>query len=142
MPCGTYVSVFFFSSRRRHTRCALVTGVQTCALPIFSAAPVPAPAAAPDTAAQAGQPLYRQASAPVADRVEDLLARMTLEEKVAQPAVVWTGKTGIFDANDQFDDDKMAKGNPDGFGAVSRPLAALWPHTPPTLPRRHLAHAT
>src|SRR3546814_6141244 len=27
--------VVFFSSRRRHTRCALVTGVQTCALPIF-----------------------------------------------------------------------------------------------------------
>src|SRR3546814_5196045 len=35
--CLCYVScvfVFFFSSRRRHTRCALVTGVQTCALPI------------------------------------------------------------------------------------------------------------
>src|SRR3546814_6390427 len=31
--CG---DVFFFSSRRRHTRCALVTGVQTCALPISS----------------------------------------------------------------------------------------------------------
>src|SRR3546814_1792947 len=30
------MSFFFFSSRRRHTRCALVTGVQTCALPIFS----------------------------------------------------------------------------------------------------------
>src|SRR3546814_18074485 len=28
------VCVIFFSSRRRHTRCALVTGVQTCALPI------------------------------------------------------------------------------------------------------------
>src|SRR3546814_18420262 len=27
--------VFFFTSRRRHTRCALVTGVQTCALPIY-----------------------------------------------------------------------------------------------------------
>src|SRR3546814_8776158 len=27
--------VCFFSSRRRHTRCALVTGVQTCALPIY-----------------------------------------------------------------------------------------------------------
>src|SRR3546814_19888256 len=27
---------FFFSSRRRHTRCALVTGVQTCALPIWA----------------------------------------------------------------------------------------------------------
>src|SRR3546814_5496331 len=30
------LSFFFFSSRRRHTRCALVTGVQTCALPIFT----------------------------------------------------------------------------------------------------------
>src|SRR3546814_6299623 len=28
------MSCFFFSSRRRHTSCALVTGVQTCALPI------------------------------------------------------------------------------------------------------------
>src|SRR3546814_625992 len=31
-----FILVFFFSSRRRHTRCALVTGVQTCALPISS----------------------------------------------------------------------------------------------------------
>src|SRR3546814_3871955 len=31
------VVFFFFSSRRRHTRCALVNGVQTCALPIFAA---------------------------------------------------------------------------------------------------------
>src|SRR3546814_1690598 len=30
------IVVFFFSSRRRHTRCALVTGVQTCALPIWT----------------------------------------------------------------------------------------------------------
>src|SRR3546814_20537317 len=30
--------MFWFSSRRRHTRCALVTGVQTCALPISGAA--------------------------------------------------------------------------------------------------------
>src|SRR3546814_1751492 len=31
---STWCSIFFFSSRRRHTSCALVTGVQTCALPI------------------------------------------------------------------------------------------------------------
>src|SRR3546814_6079813 len=31
--------MFFFSSRRRHTRCALVTGVQTCALPIYALSP-------------------------------------------------------------------------------------------------------
>src|SRR3546814_20509586 len=30
-----FMRLFFFSSRRRHTRCALVTGVQTCALPIW-----------------------------------------------------------------------------------------------------------
>src|SRR3546814_10646130 len=33
--CFDYFCFFFFSSRRRHTRCALVTGVQTCALPIL-----------------------------------------------------------------------------------------------------------
>src|SRR3546814_5754250 len=32
--CIIYLLSFFISSRRRHTRCALVTGVQTCALPI------------------------------------------------------------------------------------------------------------
>src|SRR3546814_8294203 len=32
-----FILIFFFSSRRRHTSCALVTGVQTCALPISSA---------------------------------------------------------------------------------------------------------
>src|SRR3546814_10415409 len=30
-----FLCFFFCSSRRRHTRCALVTGVQTCALPIL-----------------------------------------------------------------------------------------------------------
>src|SRR3546814_10861880 len=31
-----FLVFFFFSSRRRHTSCALVTGVQTCALPIWA----------------------------------------------------------------------------------------------------------
>src|SRR3546814_5616284 len=42
--------LFFFSSRRRHTRCALVTGVQTCALPILLAMVLAAPAARADEA--------------------------------------------------------------------------------------------
>src|SRR3546814_3521979 len=33
--CGCVLCCFFFPSRRRHTSCALVTGVQTCALPIY-----------------------------------------------------------------------------------------------------------
>src|SRR3546814_5587135 len=41
LDCGTCMLMLivfcFFSSRRRHTRCALVTGVQTCALPISDA---------------------------------------------------------------------------------------------------------
>src|SRR3546814_18999791 len=36
VPVLSSLCVFFFSSRRRHTRCALVTGVQTCALPIYA----------------------------------------------------------------------------------------------------------
>src|SRR3546814_8768960 len=47
MVCVGLVSLcFFFSSRRRHTRCALVTGVQTCALPITAVAQPPSASAA------------------------------------------------------------------------------------------------
>src|SRR3546814_2420324 len=35
VSCSFVFLFFFFASRRRHTRCALVTGVQTCALPIY-----------------------------------------------------------------------------------------------------------
>src|SRR3546814_4622513 len=40
--CARLIDIFcfFVSSRRRHTRCALVTGVQTCALPIWLPAPI------------------------------------------------------------------------------------------------------
>src|SRR3546814_1371414 len=50
-----YVVMFFFSRIRRQTRCALVTGVQTCALPIcsFSSALLLARAAVSASAAQA-----------------------------------------------------------------------------------------
>src|SRR3546814_3428539 len=36
MIISSTLVIFFYSSRRRHTRCALVTGVQTCALPILA----------------------------------------------------------------------------------------------------------
>src|SRR3546814_5009734 len=44
--------MFFFASIRRHTRFALVTGVQTCALPISS--PITAPSGDPDVVVPAG----------------------------------------------------------------------------------------
>src|SRR3546814_2412528 len=49
---------FFFSSRRRHTRCALVTGVQTCALPILAKNPQ---TAVFNPLARTFAPLYAQA---------------------------------------------------------------------------------
>src|SRR3546814_5057535 len=54
--------LFFFSSRRRHTRCALVTGVQTCALPIST------PASRPRPRRCAGRRHRRSRSAPNARR--------------------------------------------------------------------------
>src|SRR3546814_13211248 len=45
---------FFFSSRRRHTSCALVTGVQTCALPISRSAAAGWPAAGRDAQSRWG----------------------------------------------------------------------------------------
>src|SRR3546814_693526 len=51
---------FFFSSRRRQTRCALVTGVQTCALPIWC----PSRAAATGRPAAATAPIPRPAAEP------------------------------------------------------------------------------
>src|SRR3546814_4808013 len=52
--CFRLSLIFFFPSRRRHTRCALVTGVQTCALPIWRPdAAAGLPAAAGDRAAGA-----------------------------------------------------------------------------------------
>src|SRR3546814_13083020 len=50
--CNSCFFGFFFSSRRRHTRCALVTGVQTCALPI--SARLVRLGVAPDTASTLG----------------------------------------------------------------------------------------
>src|SRR3546814_5933757 len=64
-----FFCVFFFSSRRRHTRCALVTGVQTCALPIcrfFKTRAFPAPEvpAAPKRTPDAARPvLFRDMTA-------------------------------------------------------------------------------
>src|SRR3546814_7577082 len=53
--CGVgLLVVFVFSSRRRHTRCALVTGVQTCALPIYGLAVAPGDDAGEDVSQVGG----------------------------------------------------------------------------------------
>ncbi|HEX4371191.1 MAG TPA: glycoside hydrolase family 3 N-terminal domain-containing protein, partial [Rhizomicrobium sp.] len=74
--------------------------------------------------------LYMNPSAPIPARVEDLLARMTLAEKVAQLRVVWQGKTAIFDDKMQFDAAKASRVYPDGLGGLARPSDIKGPVSP------------
>jgi beta-glucosidase len=69
----------------------------------------------------AATPVYKDPRAPVEQRVDDLLARMTLEEKIAQITAVWTQKPQIFDAKGEVDPAKIAKVFPAGIGQFSRP---------------------
>ena len=116
----------------------------------MAAAQAPVASAAQTSSAQAAlfaqaaiaptaAPLYRDASAPVASRVEDLLQRMTLEEKVAQIMTVWEEKVDVFDANGELDPAKMAKKFPNGIGQFTRPSDAKGPGSPRVTPGRDVA---
>jgi beta-glucosidase len=83
---------------------------------------MPTVAAAAARAAKAGgPPLYKQAGAPVDARVEDLLGRMTLEEKIAQMQCVWQKKAGIQNADTSFSAEKASAAYPHGMGMFARP---------------------
>ena len=71
--------------------------------------------------ARAEAPLYKDARQPVAARVEDLLGRMTLEEKVAQLIAIWEHKDRIQTPNGDFDPVKASQAFPNGLGMISRP---------------------
>ena len=79
--------------------------------------------------AEAGA-LYKSAEAPVDARVSDLLAKMTLEEKIAQIMTVWDAKAEVFDANGEFDAAKMSTKFPYNIGQFARPSDALGPASP------------
>ena len=68
--------------------------------------------------------------------MEDLLARMTLEEKVAQMMSIWDAKAEVFDAKLEFDPAKMAQKYPDGIGQFARPSDATGPASPRVVPGR------
>ena len=66
------------------------------ALALLGAAVVlPATSQAEQRRAQPANALYKDASRPIPARVEDLLKRMTLEEKVAQMVTIWEHKDRI-----------------------------------------------
>jgi beta-glucosidase len=89
----------------------LLTGGSAAALAV---------AQAPMAFAKAAAPLYKDAKAPIPARVADLLARMTLAEKIAQMRGVWAGKGAMLSGLD-FDPVKAKANFPDGIGALGRP---------------------
>ena len=77
----------------------------------------PSAAQAPSTAA----PLYKDASQPVDRRVNDLLARMTLDEKVAQLETVWESKAKLQTPTGDFSPESASRNFPNGIGGFARP---------------------
>jgi beta-glucosidase len=71
--------------------------------------------------ARAERPLYKDSAQPVEKRVEDLLARMTLDEKVAQLVTIWEQKGRIQTPEGAFAPDKASAVFPDGLGQIARP---------------------
>lgn len=74
---------------------------------------------APLAFAQAA-PLYKNAAAPIAARVTDLMARMTLPEKIAQLRAAWARKADMLEGA-EFSPAKASAAFPDGIGHVTRP---------------------
>ena len=77
----------------------------------------PSAAQAPATS----QPLYKDASQPVDRRVNDLLARMTLDEKVAQLETVWESKAKLETPTGDFSPALASQNFPNGIGGFARP---------------------
>ena len=81
-------------------------------------------ASASPSAAQAptnSAPLYKDARQPIDARVNDLLARMTLDEKVAQLETVWESKSKLQTASGDFSPELASKNFPNGIGGFARP---------------------
>lgn len=74
--------------------------------------------------------LYKQQGAPVDARIDDLLGRMTLEEKIAQITTIWTQKTELFGEDGSFDPQKAAELYPSGIGHYARPNDLAGPGSP------------
>ena len=121
---------------RRIKRSALAMGVCLAALQLTAITPAMAQEVAVERAMKDAP--YWDSSLPVAERVEDLLARMTLEEKVAQIITIWDSKGEIQGQGDDFDPAKASRRFPDGIGQIARPSDRLGPSSPRQVPRRNI----
>jgi beta-glucosidase len=76
-------------------------------------------------AAVAEKPVYKDPKAALSARVDDLLARMTLEEKVAQMECIWQFKTKVQTPAGEFDPARASALYPHGMGMIARPSDRL-----------------
>ncbi len=76
---------------------------------------------APMALAAAAQAPYKNPSLPLEKRVDDLLGRMTLDEKIVQLQCIWQKKTEMQDAAGEFSAEKAKKAFPNGLGMIGRP---------------------
>ena len=102
---------------RGRGRAAVATFLTTTGLLTCSALFAPTATARPAH----DQPVYKDPNAPIEQRVEDLLGRMTLEEKIAQITTIWNRKQEVLTAANDFDEAKASKAFPNGIGQVARP---------------------
>ncbi|WJG08657.1 glycoside hydrolase family 3 N-terminal domain-containing protein [Aliiglaciecola sp. LCG003] len=70
---------------------------------------------------------YQNSALPIEQRVDDLLSRMTLEEKVAQLQTVWNEGKKMADANKVFLPEMAAQILPLGIGHIARPSEGMLP---------------
>jgi beta-glucosidase len=98
----------------RFTAIGLLAAVATLSLSSATAQSV-SRRAAPE------RPLYKDPSQPVDRRVEDLLQRMTLEEKVGQMVAIWEHKDRIQTPRGDFSPEEASRNFPNGLGQIARP---------------------
>jgi beta-glucosidase len=78
-------------------------------------------AAVANAQSQTGRPIYKDPTASLEARVEDLLARMTLEEKIAQVTAIWQSKNELLTPSGKFDSAAASRLYPAGIGHFTRP---------------------
>ena len=114
----------------------LVAGAGLMALSGVVASDASAQSRRTETARAMADAPYWNASLPVEQRVADLLARMTLEEKIAQITTIWTAKSEIQDGENRFDPAKAGANRPNGIGQIARPSDVSGPASPRQVRRR------
>lgn len=74
-----------------------------------------------ESPASPARPVYRDPTATIAERVADLLPRLSLDEKVAQVLTLWDGKGALLDGQRRLVPERLTEAWPHGIGQVARP---------------------